>query len=233
MLERALGLLGDVDLTFLEALYQVVRREIDKFDRIGAVEDPVRNRLAHAHPGDLRNDVVQALDVLNVDGGIDVDTAIKQLLDVHAALRMPAARRIGVGEFIDQHDLWFPRDDCIDVHLLEPLAAVLDAPARNNLQSVQQRFGFLAAVRLHNPDDNVVAVLAPRARRLQHGVGLSDAGARRRRRSAVCRHDFLRAGQPRAKLPARASGRVADLPWSAMCRGDPSVSVSDGKPGPN
>ena len=114
--------------------------------------------------------------MLNVDGGIDVDAAIKQLLDVHAALRMPTAGRIGVGEFVDQHDLRFARDDGVDVHLLEPLAAVLDAPARNNLQSVQQRFGFLAAVRLHDPDDNVVAVLAPRARRLQHGVGLADAG---------------------------------------------------------
>src|ERR1700730_4917566 len=176
MLERALGLLGDVDLTFLEALYQVVRREIDKLDRVGAVEDPIGNRLAHAHPGDLRNDVVQALDVLNVDGGIDVDTAVKQLLDVHAALRMPAAGRIGVGELIDQHNLWFPRDDCIDVHLAEPLAAVLDAPARNNLQPVQQRLGFLAAVRLHDPDDDVVAILAPCARGLQHGVGLADAG---------------------------------------------------------
>ena len=67
MLERALGLLGNVDLAFLQALDQIVRREIDELDVVGAVEDPVRNRLAHAHAGDLRDDVVQALDVLNVD----------------------------------------------------------------------------------------------------------------------------------------------------------------------
>ena len=49
MLERALGLLGDVDLAFLQTFDQVVRREIDQLDGIGAVEHPIRNRLAHAH----------------------------------------------------------------------------------------------------------------------------------------------------------------------------------------
>ena len=176
VLERALGLLGDVDLAFLQTLDQIVRRQIDQLDRIGAVEDPVGNGLAHAHAGDLRNDVVQALDVLNVDGGIDVDAAVEQLLDIQVALGMPAAGRIGVRELVDQHDLRLARDDGVEIHLLEPLAPVLDAPARNDLEPVQQRFGFLAAVRLHDADDDVVAVLAPGAGRLQHGVGLADAG---------------------------------------------------------
>ena len=114
--------------------------------------------------------------MLDVDGGIDVDAALEQLLDIQVALGMPAARRVGVGELVDQHDLRPARDDGVEVHLLEPLAAVLDAPARNDLEPFQQRFGFLAAVRLDDADHNVVAVLAPGARRLQHGVGLADAG---------------------------------------------------------
>ena len=46
MLERALGLLGDVDLAFFQALDQVVGREIDELDGVGAVEDrsPARSR---------------------------------------------------------------------------------------------------------------------------------------------------------------------------------------------
>ena len=67
VLQRPLGLLRDIDLALLQALDQVVGREVDQLDRVGAVEDRVRHRLAHAHMGDLRDDVVQALDVLDVD----------------------------------------------------------------------------------------------------------------------------------------------------------------------
>jgi hypothetical protein len=38
MLQRALGLLGDVDLALLQPLDQVVGREIDQLDGVGAVE---------------------------------------------------------------------------------------------------------------------------------------------------------------------------------------------------
>ena len=42
VLERPLGLLGDIDLAFLQALDQVVGRQVDELDRVGAVEDRVR-----------------------------------------------------------------------------------------------------------------------------------------------------------------------------------------------
>ena len=58
MLKRPLGLLGDVDLSLLEALDQVVRGEINQFDGVGAVEDRIRHRLAHAHVRDLGDHVV-------------------------------------------------------------------------------------------------------------------------------------------------------------------------------
>jgi hypothetical protein len=46
------------------------------------VEDLVRHGFAHADMGDLRHDVVQALDVLDIDGRIDVDAVGQQLLDI-------------------------------------------------------------------------------------------------------------------------------------------------------
>ena len=70
-----------------------------------AVEDRVGHRLAHADAGDLGDHVVQALDVLDVDRRVDVDAGGEQLLDVEIALGMPAARRVGVGELVDQHEL--------------------------------------------------------------------------------------------------------------------------------
>ena len=50
MLERPLGLLRDVDLAFLEPLDQIVGREIDQLDGVGAIEDanPAPSR-ARAH----------------------------------------------------------------------------------------------------------------------------------------------------------------------------------------
>ena len=132
--------------------------EIDQLDRVGAIEHGVRHGLAHAHAGDLGDDVVEALDVLDVDGGIDVDAVLQQLFDVEIALRMTAAGRVGVGELVDQHDLRPAGDDGVEVHFLERLALVFDASARNDFEAVQQRLGFLASVGLDHADDDVVAV---------------------------------------------------------------------------
>ena len=175
MLERALGLLGNVDLAFLEPLDQIVRRQIDQLDGVGAVEDRVGHGLAHAHMRDLGDDVVEAFDVLDVDRRVDVDAVAHQLFDVEVALRMTAAFGVGVGEFVDQNDLRTAGDDGVEVHLLERLAFVLDAPARNDFEAAQQRFGFLAAVGLDDADDDVVTVLLARLGLLQHFVGLADA----------------------------------------------------------
>ncbi len=109
---------------------------------------------------------------------VDVDAVAQQLLDIEIALRMAAAGRVGVGKLVDQDDLRPAGDDGVEVHLLEPLALVLDAPARNDFEAFQQRFGLLAAVRLDDADDDVVAVLLSGARLLQHLVGLADARRR-------------------------------------------------------
>ena len=102
VLERPLGLLGNVDLAFPKALDEVVGRQVDELDGIGAVEDGVGHRLAHAHARNLRHDIVQALDVLDVDGGIDVDALLQQLFDIEVALGVPAAGGIGMRELVDQ-----------------------------------------------------------------------------------------------------------------------------------
>ena len=176
MLERALGLLGDVDLALLQPLDQVVGREVDQLDGVGAVEHRIRHGLAHAHMRDLRDHVVEALDVLDVDRGVDIDAAREQFLDVEIALGMAAAGRVGVGEFVDQRDLRTARDQRVEVHLLERLILVLDPLARQDLEAVQQRLGLRAAVGLDDADHDIDAVLPLGVRALQHLVGLADAG---------------------------------------------------------
>ena len=102
----------------------------------------------------------------------------KKLLDIEIALRVPASRRVGVGELVYERDLWMPRDDRVEVHLLQPSAAVFDPLPRDSLETFQQRLGFLPPVRLHDADDDIVTVAPAGAGGLQHRIGLADAGCR-------------------------------------------------------
>src|SRR5258707_337035 len=140
MLKGALGLLWDIDLALFQPLNQIVRRQIDQLDRIRAIEHRIRHRLAHPDMRNLRDHVVEALDVLNIDRSVDVDAVREQFLNVEIALRMPAAGRIGVGEFIDQRDLRMARDDSIEIHLPENLVFVFEPFVREDLKALQQRF---------------------------------------------------------------------------------------------
>ena len=135
MLQRALGLSGDIDLALLQPLDQVVGREVDQLDGVGAVEHVVRHRLAHPHMRDLRDHVVEAFDVLDVDGGIDVDAVGQQFLDVEIALGMAAAGRVGVGEFVDEGDLRPARDQRVEIHFLERLVLVAEPLARQHFET--------------------------------------------------------------------------------------------------
>src|SRR4029079_18659951 len=67
-----------------------------------------------------------------------------------------------------------PRDYGVEIHLLEALALILDAPARHDLKTLQQRFCLFASVGLRDADDDVVAVLVSGPGLLQHFVGFAD-----------------------------------------------------------
>ena len=215
MLERALGLLGNVDFALFQPLDQIVGRQVDQFDGIGAIEHGIRHRLAHAHVRDLRHHVIEALDVLDIDRGVDVDAVTHQLFDVEIALRVTAAFDVGVSELIDQHDLRSAGDDGIEVHFLEPLALIFDAPARNDFEAFQQRFGIPAAVGLHDADDDIVAVFPAGTGLVQHLVGLADARARRRRKFSACRSRL--SSRRAASSRASGEGRCSESRrWSAI-----------------
>jgi hypothetical protein len=50
------------------------------------------------------DDVVERLDVLDVDGGDDVDAGVQQLFDVLPPLLVAGAGCVGVGELVDERD---------------------------------------------------------------------------------------------------------------------------------
>ncbi len=65
----------------------------------------------------LRDHVVQAFDVLDVQRGVDVDAGGQQFLDIQIALGMAAAGRVGVRQFIHQHQSRAAGQDRVQVHL--------------------------------------------------------------------------------------------------------------------
>ena len=89
---------------------------------------------------------------------------------------MAAARRVGVGELVDEQQRRVPRERGVEVEFFEQGAAVLDPSARQDLYAVEQRLGFRAVVGLDDAGDDVDAGGALGARGLEHRVGLADAG---------------------------------------------------------
>ena len=178
VLDRPRCRLRKIDLAVMQTLDQVVRRQVDDLDIVGPVDDGIGHGLAHPDAGDLRDDVVQAFDMLDVQRGVDVDSPGKQLLDIEVALGMAAARGVGMGQFIDQDERRPPGENGIEIHLLEPAALVLDLPARNDLEALDQLLGFLAAMGLDHADHDIDAIGLPGPARDQHFIGLADARRR-------------------------------------------------------
>jgi len=114
--------------------------------------------------------------MLDVQRGIDVDPRIEDFLDVLIALDVPAAGHVGVGELVDDHQAWAPLQDAVDIHLIEDAVAIDDLLARQHVQPVEQQFGLGPAMGFQDADDQVGLLLQPALRRLQHGIGLPDAG---------------------------------------------------------
>ena len=176
MRQRAARGAGQVDFTGVQALDQVVRGEVDQFDFIGGVDDAIGHGFAHPDAGDLRHDVVEACDMLDVEGGVDVDAGGEQVFDIGIALRVAAAGGVGVGELIDQGQGWAAGEQGVEVHFVQRLALIGDVAAGHGGQAGQQGFGFGPAMGFHHADDDIDAVALTALGGEQHGVGFADAG---------------------------------------------------------
>ena len=174
--QRLLGPAPGIDLAAPQTVLQRLGREIDEDDLVGVVQYVVRERLAHADTRQLEDCVVQALEVLDVDGRDDVDAGCEDLVDVLVALRVPRSRRVGVGELVDERELWRPPDDRVHVHLLDLERPVADAPPRHDLEPLGERRSCRAVVGLEVADHDVPALGLGLAALLEHAVGLADAG---------------------------------------------------------
>src|SRR4029077_5916477 len=110
-----------------------------------------------------------------------VDAGFTQLLDVLPTFLVGRARRVGMGELVNQGDLRTSLENGIEVHLLEHGAAVLDALARDQLEAGEELLGAGSSVSLDVGDGDILAALLSLPTLFEHGERL----ARARRRSQV------------------------------------------------
>ena len=176
ILDRLLRLVRHVDLALAEAFQEIVGRQVDQLDVVGLLEHRVGHRLADHDAGDLGDDVVEALDVLDVHRGVHVDAGVEELEHVLPSLGVAGPRRVGVGELVHQDQGGAARQRAVQIELAQARSAILHAPRRQRLEPGQQRVGLGALVRLDVADDHVAAVGALVAPGLEHRVRLADAG---------------------------------------------------------
>jgi hypothetical protein len=178
---------GRVDLALGQPLAQLVGRQVDQFDRVGHVQQRIGHLLMHGDAGDLAHSVGAALEVLDIDRGVDVDAGLEQLEHILITLEVARAGGVGVGQFVDQHQLRRPRQDGVEVHLLRmaprySTLRVAPAPARPAMLRVSAR----PWVSTH-ADDDIHPIRLAASWAAQHRVGLAHPRRPCRRRASAGR----------------------------------------------
>ena len=174
-LQRLAGLLGQIHLPLLQPLDQLTRWQVDQHDVAQAVEHRIWHGLGHAHAGDAQHDVVEAFQVLDIDGGVDVDAGVQQLHGVLPAALVAAAGHVAMCQLVDQRQLRLARQQRIQRQFFQRMPLVAHLHTRQQRHAIEQRGGLAAAVRFHHPGHHIHALAQPLARTREHGVGLAHA----------------------------------------------------------
>ena len=169
--------IGRIDVAVGKPATKGLGRHVDELDLLGGANDGVRDRLALHDAGDGLDHVVDALEVLEVQCGDDIDARIEQDLDILPPLLVKASRRVGVGELVDQHHLRCSLEDGLKVHLFEGLAPVGEVCARQDVEVGDLLGRVLATVGLDIADHHVRTPLLTADALGQHLVGLAHAGS--------------------------------------------------------
>ena len=185
--------IGLVDVAVGHAPAQGFGSHVDEFNLFGGPDYRVGDGFVLGDAGDLLNDVVEGLEVLDVDRCDDVDARFEDRVDILPTLLVAAARHVGVRHLVDQSDFGPPRDHGVEVHLVELGTPVGHLLARHALETLGHLDRQGSVVRFDVPDDDIGAPgLAPLTL-LEHPVRLADPG---------------RGAEVDAQLPARCHCRT-------------------------
>src|ERR1700751_2675349 len=148
MFDRTRGGILNIDLALGQAFEELVGRKINQYNLIGILEYPIGDGFADPNASDLLDNVVEAFQMLDVEGGPDVDAGGEQFLNVLPSLWMTTPGYIGVGKFINQEQARMSCQGGIKVEFIDDQVAIDDRFAGEDLEACKQRLGFLPAMRL-------------------------------------------------------------------------------------
>ena len=173
---RALRRIIPVDISTGQTLQQLCRFNIHQFYLIRLIEHGIRDALAHRNAGNGGDGIIQALNMLDIDRRVHIDSGIQQLLHILIPLGVPAAFGIGMGQLVHQNELRLAFQRAVNIKLPETPSSVRRLRHRKLLQTVEQRRCLWPGMGFDIPGNHIHTALFRLMRRLQHGVGLSHTG---------------------------------------------------------
>ncbi len=169
--DGAFGPFANVNLALFQPLTQVVRRQVHQHHFIGGIEKRVR----HGFAGHAADHVVEAFQMLHVDGGHHVDAGIQQLVDILPAFGMARATGVAVRQLIHQDHRRMTGQGSIKIELR--VAMLAGGATRQQRQAVKQLRRFGPVMGLHHADQHLQPLRAQAPCLLQHREGFPHPGA--------------------------------------------------------
>ena len=163
-----------VDFAFAKSLQQVVGRKVHQLHFVGRFEDRIGNGLGNPDAGNLRNDVLQTLQMLHVQSRIDADAGFQEPHHVLPALGVRHARGVGMRKLVDQDQLRASVQRGVDIEFDELGSAVRHFLAGQHVEPQHERLGLGARLRFNVADHDIEALLGLFAAGFQHRVGFAD-----------------------------------------------------------
>ena len=111
--------------------------------------------------------------MLDVDGRIHIDPHPQKLFYILIPFFVPAPLRIGMCQFINQDQLWFPLQCCIQIKLPQSDAFIFKHQRGQHFQSFRQCLGIRAGMRFNITGNHINPVFLCLMCRFQHRIRLS------------------------------------------------------------
>ena len=124
----------------------------------------------------LETTSARTLEMLDVERRPNIHARIEQFFNVLPALGMAAVGRVGVSEFVDDHEFGLARQRGVDIEFLDDPAPILNSSARQNFKTFHQGFRLSPPMRFDKTDHHIDAIQLQGPRLRQHRVCLTDAG---------------------------------------------------------
>lgn len=143
---------------------------------MGIVEQMIGNGLAHPDADDPADDIVETFQVLDIEGGPDVDAGAQQFFDILPAFGVTRTGNVAVSQFIHQQHRRTSRQRGIQIELAEGTLAMHHVVARQQFQTGEQFSGFPSAMGFDHARHQVTALGHFALGRGEHGTGFPHPG---------------------------------------------------------